>query len=111
MPIHTKGLGGSVTSLKRSSLAPEVPTVHEKGFPGYAASTWYGMLTSPGVPLPVVNKLYSTLNKILEEGEIKAQLLAPGFEPMPTSTGEFNKVISKDKDKWANVVKDSNAKH
>ena len=101
----------AVTSLKRSSLAPEIPTVNEKGLPGYAASTWYGMLTSPGVPLPVVNKLNSTLNKILEEGEIKTQLLAQGLEPMPTSTGEFNKFISEDKDKWAKVVKDSNAKN
>jgi tripartite-type tricarboxylate transporter receptor subunit TctC len=43
--------------------------------------------------------------------EIKAQLLAQGLDPKPTSTGELNKFISKDKDKWAKVVKDSNAKN
>jgi tripartite-type tricarboxylate transporter receptor subunit TctC len=101
----------AVTSMKRSSLAPDVPTVNERGLPGYAASTWYGMLTSPGVPSPVVSKLNSTLNKIMEESEIKAQLLAQGLEPMPTSTGEFTQFIATDKEKWAKVVKDSNAKN
>jgi tripartite-type tricarboxylate transporter receptor subunit TctC len=101
----------AVTSLKRSSLAPEVPTVNEKGLPGYAASTWYGMLTSPGVPTPVVAKLSSTLNKILEESEIKTQLLAQGLEPMPISSSEFTKFMAEDKEKWAKVVKDSNAKN
>ncbi len=101
----------AVTSLKRSSLAPDVPTVNEKGLPGYAASTWYGMLTSPGVPSPLVSKLNATLNKIMEESDIKAQLIAQGLEPMPTSTSDFTKFIAEDKEKWAKVVKESNAKN
>lgn len=101
----------AVTSLKRSSLAPDVPTVNERGLPGYAASTWYGMFTSPGVGSPVVAKLNATLNKILEENEVKAQLIAQGLEPMPTSINEFTKFIAEDKDKWAKVVKESNAKN
>ena len=100
----------AVTSQKRSSLAPEVPTVNEKGLPGYAASTWYGMLTSPGVPSSVVLKLNTTLNKILEESDVKNQLIAQGLEPMPTSAQEFTKFIAEDKEKWAKVVKESNAK-
>ena len=101
----------AVTSLKRSSLAPDVPTVNEKGLPGYAASTWYGMLTSPGVNAQIIAKLNSTLNKVLEEPEIKAQLVAQGLEPMPTAINEFTKFIADDQVKWAKVVKDSNAKN
>jgi hypothetical protein len=101
----------AVTSLKRSSLAPDVPTVNEKGLPGYAASTWYGMLTSPGVNAQIIAKLNSTLNKVLEEPEVKAQLVAQGLEPMPTSVNEFTKFIAEDQIKWAKVVKDSNAKN
>ena len=101
----------AVTSLKRSSLAPDVPTVNEKGLPGYAASTWYGMLTSPGVNAQIIAKLNSTLNKVLEEPEIKAQLVAQGLEPMPPAINEFTKFIADDQVKWAKVVKDSNAKN
>ena len=101
----------AVTSLKRSSLAPDVPTVNEKGLPGYAASTWYGMLTSPGVNAQIIAKLNSTLNKVLEEPEIKAQLVAQGLEPMPTAINEFTKFIADDQVKWAKVVKDSNAQN
>ncbi len=69
-----------------------------------------GMLTSPGVPSSVVLKLNTTLNKILEESDVKNQLIAQGLEPMPTSAQEFTKFIAEDKEKWAKVVKESNAK-
>jgi tripartite-type tricarboxylate transporter receptor subunit TctC len=69
------------------------------------------MLTSPGVPSPLVSKLNATLNKIMEESDIKAQLIAQGLEPMPTSTSDFTKFIAEDKEKWAKVVKESNAKN
>jgi tripartite-type tricarboxylate transporter receptor subunit TctC len=101
----------AVTSAKRSLLAPEVPTVSEKGLPGYTASTWYGVLTAPGTPQPIINLLNVTLNKILEEPEIKNQLLAQGLEPILTTPSEFSKFISEDKDKWAKVVKQSNSKN
>jgi tripartite-type tricarboxylate transporter receptor subunit TctC len=68
------------------------------------------MLTSPGLPTPVVAKFNSTLNKIWKEAEIKTQLLAQGLEPMPTSISDFTKFIAEDKEKWAKVVKNSNAK-
>jgi len=100
----------AVTSAKRSSLAPDVPTVNEKAVPGYVGSTWYGMLTPAKTPPAIVNLLNETLRKAMSEPLIKAQLLGQGLETDPDSPEEFTRFIQADKDKWAKVVKDSGAK-
>jgi len=100
----------AVTSAKRSSLAPDVPTVTEKGLPGYVASTWYGMLAPANTPAPIVKLLNSTLNKVMEEPSIKTQLLNQGLEPTPTTPEEFIKFIQEDREKWAKVVQANAAK-
>jgi tripartite-type tricarboxylate transporter receptor subunit TctC len=101
----------AVTSAKRSVLAPDVPTVTEKGLPGYVASTWYGILTAPGTPAHIVKTLNTSLNQILQEPEAKAQLLGQGLEPMATTPEEFTKFLSEDQVKWAKVVRESHPKN
>jgi tripartite-type tricarboxylate transporter receptor subunit TctC len=100
----------AVTSARRSSLAPDVPTVAEKGVPGFVASTWYGMLAPAKTPANVVQLLNDTLRKVMQEPAIRTQLLAQGLEPTPDSPEEFVRFIQEDKDKWAKVVKESGAK-
>ena len=82
-----------VSSLKRDSLLPEVPTIDEAGVPGYQTDLWFGLLTSAAVPKPVVNKLNREIVRILAQPDA-AQRWAPiGIEPRPTSPEEFDRVI------------------
>ena len=100
----------AVTSAKRFSLVPDIPTVTEKGLPGYVASTWYGMLGPAGMSPSSVKLLNSTLNKVMFEPNIKTQLINQGLEPIAMSPEEFTKFIHEDEEKWAKVVKDSGIK-
>ena len=100
----------AVTSAKRSSLVPEIPTVTEKGLPGYVASTWYGMLAPAKTPPAVVQLLNNTLQKVLLDPAVKTQLLAQGLEPVTNTPQDFSRFIKEDQMKWAKVVKDSGAK-
>ena len=100
----------AVTSARRSSLVPDIPTVTEKGLPGYEASTWYGMLAPANTPAPVIKLMRETLTKVMAEPAVKAQLQAQGLEPTPNTSEEFARFIQEDRDKWAKVVKDSGAK-
>ncbi len=100
----------AVTSARRSSLVPDIPTVTEKGLPGYVASTWYGMLAPANTPAPVVKLLNDTLRKVMDEPAVRTQLLGQGLEPTPNTPEEFTRFIQEDKEKWAKVVRDSGAK-
>jgi tripartite-type tricarboxylate transporter receptor subunit TctC len=99
-----KAIALAVTSAKRSSLAPDVPTVTEKGLPGYVASTWYGMLAPANTPPAIVKQLNTLLNKVMAEPEVRAQLLGLGLEPMPSTPEDFTRFIGEDREKWAKVV-------
>ena len=66
-PVRAGKLRGlAVTSSKRSSIAPELPTIAESGLPGYESSTWYGMLAPAGTPRPAVAKLYDAVAEVLK---------------------------------------------
>ncbi len=100
----------AVTSLKRSSLAPDVPTVDEAGIPGYSATTWYGVVAPGATPRPVINRLNTDFRKILGEPEVRAQLLGQSIEASPTTPEEFGEFIRNDMAKWQRVVKASGIK-
>lgn len=100
----------AVTGERRSALAPNVPTVNEKGVPGYSSSTWYGMLAPAGTPGDVVQLLAATLRKVLQEQAVRTLLDAQGVEPAPNTPDEFTQYIRADVIKWAKVVKDSGAR-
>jgi tripartite-type tricarboxylate transporter receptor subunit TctC len=97
----------AVTSAQRSSLAPDVPTVAEKGIPGYEASTWYGMLAPAATPPDIVRRLNDTLRTALQDPEVRKQMLGQGLEPATDSPQEFARFIQEDREKWAKVVKES----
>ena len=97
----------AVTSARRSSLVPEVPTVDEAGIPGYSATTWYGISAPGGTPRPIVERLNADSRKVLGEQEIKSQLLAQSIEAAPSTPEEFGEFIRADMAKWQRVVKAS----
>jgi tripartite-type tricarboxylate transporter receptor subunit TctC len=100
----------AVTSAKRSNLVPEVPTVDEAGVPGYAASTWYGIAAPAGTPRTIIDRLNADFRKVLDEPEVKAQLLAQTIEASPSTPEEFGEFVRSDMAKWQRVVKASGAK-
>ena len=98
-----RGLG--VTSLARSSAAPDIPAIAEAGFPGFEAVTWIGAVAPAGVPATVVAKLNKELVDIMRAPDLREKLLTEGAEPLTNSPKEFAAYIRSEIDKWAGVVK------
>ena len=99
----------AVTSLKRSSLLPEVPTVAEQGFPGYEVNGWYGLLAPTGTPKEVVGYLHSEVGKILNLPDVKERMAGDGADPVGNTPQEFDTYIRSEMVKWDKVVKQSGA--
>ena len=100
----------AVTSAKRISAAPEVPTVAEAGLPGYDATGWFGVVMPAGTPANVVGRMNAELVAALKRLEIRDRVLAAGAEPSPSTPEEFGALIRAEIDKWAEVVKLSGAR-
>lgn len=98
-----------VTSAKRSSVLPDVPTIAEAGLPGYEASAWFGILAPAGTPEPVITKLSVELNAVLHDPNVAKWMQTQGFEVAGGSPADFTAHIKKETVKWARVVKDSGA--
>lgn len=94
----------AVTSAKRTTTLPEVPTVAESGVPGYEYSTWYGLLVPAGVPKAIVDKLTQATRKVLEMPDVRERYLSQGMDPEPTTPQEFSKLIRTELEKWGKVV-------
>ncbi len=100
----------AVTSAKRSTLAPEVPTIAEQGVPGFEAVLRYGLVAPAGTPRPVIDKLNKALNDALKSDEIRKRLALEGAEPLPSTPQEYAADIDREETQWAKVVKASGAK-
>ncbi|MDB5923021.1 MAG: hypothetical protein JWN13_1957 [Betaproteobacteria bacterium] len=95
----------AVTTLKRSSVAPEIHTVSESALPGYSITTWHGLIAPIATPRDIISRLSSETAKALESAEIKEKFLAQGAEPTPSTPEQFRAFIKSETDKWASVVK------
>src|SRR5262245_44309021 len=102
--------GLAVTSAKRSSLVPELPTVAESGLPGFEASLYYGIVAPAGTPRPIVDRLNQALRDALASDEVKRRLATDGAEPTPGSPEDYAAFIDLDEKRWSVVVKASGAK-
>jgi tripartite-type tricarboxylate transporter receptor subunit TctC len=98
-----RGIG--VTTLKRASSMPELPTIAEQGLPGYDASTWGGILAPAGTPKAVVAKLNGAINSALKQDEVRGKLGGAGIEIQGGTPEEFGQVIRNEIDKWGRIVK------
>lgn len=102
--------GIAITTLKRSSVLPDVPTVAESGVPGYEAVLWFGVLGPKQLPDNVVSRLSAELANALHAPELKKHMVSLGLE-MPDTTPEyFRRVIERDIAKWKKVVAMGNIK-
>ena len=100
----------AVTSSHRTRIAPELPTVHESGVPGFELNSWYGTLTTAGTPAAIVNRLQTEIAKALQAGDLREKLVTQGMEPAATTSAEFAALITSEIAKWAQVAKQSGLK-
>jgi tripartite-type tricarboxylate transporter receptor subunit TctC len=100
----------AVTSAKRSSSMPDVPTVAESGFKDFDVSTWYGVLAPAGTPAHVVATLNAEVNKLLGSHEVRDAIHAQGAEPEAMTQAKFANLLKVDYAKWKGIVESSGAK-
>ncbi len=100
----------AITSPRRSSVMPEIPTVAELGNPGYDAGSWFGALVPAGTPQPVIERLNAELVATLKDPALNAQLTRQMFDITPSTPAEFAQFIDAESRKWAKVIRDNNIK-
>ena len=100
----------AVTGERRASSLPEVPTLMEAGVPGYEVNAWSGLITTAGVPRPVLDKLNAAANRAIQQPETKERLAQLGSEGGGGTPEQFAALIRRDSAKWAEVVRRSGAK-
>jgi tripartite-type tricarboxylate transporter receptor subunit TctC len=95
----------AITTKKRSSLAPDIPTMDEAGVPGYEASIWNGVLVPTGTPKAIVNRLHATILATLKSPQAVERYANVGAEIRYNSPEEFAVLIRAELAKWAKVIK------
>ncbi|WP_295854547.1 tripartite tricarboxylate transporter substrate binding protein [uncultured Xylophilus sp.] len=99
----------AVTSAKRSSSLPDVPTVAESGYKDFDVSTWYGLFMPAATPKDIVTRVNGEVNKLLATQEMKDAILAQGAEPQAMTPEQFGSLLKTDYQKWKAIVQASGA--
>jgi tripartite-type tricarboxylate transporter receptor subunit TctC len=94
-----------VSTAKRSSALPNVPTIAESGLPGFDYNLWVGMFAPAGTPADVVDKINADVAKVLQTPDARERLAALGAEAMVMTPAEFRKFMRDEIDDSAKVVK------
>lgn len=97
----------AVTSLTRSALMPDLPTIAESGVPGYDLSGWIALFAPAGTPKAIVERLNADVTKVLQLPEIRARLLELGAEPSPMPVSEFAAWTQQEVNKWTRLVREA----
>lgn len=100
----------AVTSSKRLTALPNVPTVAESGFPGFQSSAWTGLVAPAGTPQAVVDQLNARLQQALKNPKTIEKLHAEGSEPLGGTSAQFASFLQAEHAKWGAVVKEGNIK-
>ena len=99
-----------ITSLARSSVAPEIPTIAEAGLPGFESIQWYGLLAPAQTPRDIVNRLHGEMVRILQQPDIKERLAGDGADPVGNTPEQFARFIQSELVKWEKVARNAGIK-
>lgn len=100
----------AVTSEKRFSLLPNLPTLDESGLKGFEASSWAGLLAPAGTPPVIIAKVHRDMVSALNTPEVRSALVKRGFEVVGNSPEEFSAIIKTEIDKWGAIIRATGAK-
>jgi tripartite-type tricarboxylate transporter receptor subunit TctC len=100
----------AVTTNRRISSLPNVPTFAEAGVPGYESIGWFGMVAPAGTPKPIIDRLNAETVAALKDPEIAKRATAAGAEPLTDTPQEFAAFIRSEARKWAEVIKTANVR-
>ena len=92
-----------VTSLKRSTLMPDIPTIAEQGVPDFEAVLRYGIVAPAGTPTAIIDKLNKALNQVLASDEVRKRLAVDGAEPLPGTPEEYGADLDREEKLWGKV--------
>lgn len=100
----------AVTSAKRSSLLPDLPTMIEAGVPGYVSDTYFGVFAPTGTSREIVARLNQELNRVIRQPDLRERFANQGIEPVGGTPEQFAQVIRSETAKWGKVIRDANVK-
>jgi tripartite-type tricarboxylate transporter receptor subunit TctC len=107
-PVRASRLKGfAVSSLQRTPLAPELPTLDEAGLKGYDLTAWFAAFAPAKTPKPIIDKLNAAFRAALASKDVTAKLLAIGVEPAAGSPAELKAFVESETRKWAKIVADA----
>jgi len=98
----------AISTLKRSPLLPDVPTLDEAGVKGYEAATFTGIFAPAGTPRPIVDRLATALQKAMRNEGVRERYRAMGVEVIDMSPADFNTYVRADYEKWLKVAREGN---
>ncbi len=94
-----------VTSLKRASSMPEIPTLDESGLPGFEAGVWYGMLAPAATPRSIIEKIQREVARVVALPDLHDKLVTQGTDPIATRPDEFAAQLRSEIRKWSALIK------
>lgn len=100
----------AVSSLQRSEVAPDIPTVAESGLAGFEALTWFGLFTPAATPKPIIERLHREVVASLADKEFQAKLQAQGLTLVGNDPAQFRSYMQKETVKWARLVESAKIK-
>ena len=100
----------AVTSVKRSAVAPELPTMAESGYPGFEAVPWFGLMAPAGTPGAIIERLHRDTVRVFAQPDVRAKMKDLGLDVIGGSPSEFAAVIEREIPQWGRVIRQAGIK-
>ncbi|MFT4189931.1 MAG: tripartite tricarboxylate transporter substrate binding protein [Comamonas sp.] len=99
----------AVTSARRSSSLPAVPTIAESGYPDFDVSTWYGLFMPAGAPQAAIVAMHEAVNALLAAPHMRQAVIDQGAEPLALSRQQLGELVAREYRQWERIVRESGA--
>ena len=104
--VKAKRLRGlAITSLERSKILPDVPTLNETVMPGFEVSGWYGVMAPAKTPPAIVKKLNGEILRVLQDPDMISRLQQEGGEPFGSTPERFAAYLSSELERWTKLIR------